>query len=280
MSRPKKDEVVEIETVTIGDKVYNKDEVTPSAYFEYVKGLKQKVEFDEYNIIIDTTLKMIEKAKITKQTDMAKRLTNELETALREIEVAKAGFDTFVSKEDVSRYIKNVEAKSIKIIELSKYEREIPDEVVDKIAKANELFDELYVVFTDYTKKETKKVAKHRRDKDPILFGGFKNKIVDTKVYVEDRLFFIADWVEEKCDLTLEELCRDIKDKEGKDITYKIQNPKDEEEAKKLLNSYKSEYIGETELEPVSLFEKIKKKVTPKKKTVNKTPSKRGRNSR
>ena len=46
MPRSKKDEVVEIETVTIGDKIYNKDEVTPSAYFEYVKGLKQKVELE------------------------------------------------------------------------------------------------------------------------------------------------------------------------------------------------------------------------------------------
>jgi len=277
MGYNKKEEVSVVETIQIGDTIYNKDEVTPSVYFEYVKGLNQKLNNDEYDIIIDTTIKMLEKSKLTGQTDMAKKLTSELELALRELDAAKKGFDIFVSRKDIERYISDVEAKSIKIVELSKYEREIPDNIIDKISEANEIFDDLYIIFTDYTKKETKKVASHRRDKDPILFGAFKNKVDEKNIYVEDRLFFIADWVEEKCDLTLEELCRDIRDKSGKEITYKLANPKDEKEAKKLLDSYKAEYLSDTELEPVSLFEKIKKKVTRKKSTDTKKTSTKGR---
>ena len=264
-------EVIEVQTEQIGDTIYDSDKVTPSLYFDYVKGLKNKVEFEEYGLIIDNTLKMINKAKITEQTSMAKRLTHQLELALRELEAAKKGFDIFVNRKDIELYISKVEAKAVKIIELSRYTREIPDDIIDKIAEAKEVFDEMYIMFTDYTKKETKKVAKERRDKDPILFGAFidKDGEKENKIYVEDRLFFIADWVEDKCDLTLEEICRDVKDKSNKDITYKVDLPTTEEAAKSYLNSF-NDPIEESDLKPVSLFDKIKS-IPKKKSTTSKT---------
>ena len=264
-------EVIEVQTEQIGDTIYDSDKVTPSLYFDYVKGLKNKVEFEEYGLIIDNTLKMINKAKITEQTSMAKRLTHQLELALRELEAAKKGFDIFVNRKDIELYISKVEAKAVKIIELSRYTREIPDDIIDKIAEAKEVFDEMYIMFTDYTKKETKKVAKERRDKDPILFGAFidKDGEKENKIYVEDRLFFIADWVEDKCDLTLEEFCRDVKDKSNKDITYKVDLPTTEEAAKLYLDSFNNP-IEESDLKPVSLFDKIKS-IPKKKSTTSKT---------
>ena len=264
-------EVIEVQTEQIGDAIYDSDKVTPSLYFDYVKGLKNKVEFEEYGLIIDNTLKMINKAKITEQTSMAKRLTHQLELALRELEAAKKGFDIFVNRKDIELYISKVEAKAVKIIELSRYTREIPDDIIDKIAEAKEVFDEMYIMFTDYTKKETKKVSKERRDKDPILFGAFidKDGEKENKIYVEDRLFFIADWVEDKCDLTLEEICRDVKDKSNKDITYKVDLPTTEEAAKSYLDSFNNP-IEESDLKPVSLFDKIKS-IPKKKSTTSKT---------
>ena len=264
-------EVIEVQTEQIGDTIYDSDKVTPSLYFDYVKGLKNKVEFEEYGLIIDNTLKMINKAKITEQTSMAKRLTHQLELALRELEAAKKGFDIFVKRKDIELYISKVEAKAVKIIELSRYTREIPDDIIDKIAEAKEVFDEMYIMFTDYTKKETKKVSKERRDKDPILFGAFidKDGEKENKIYVEDRLFFIADWVEDKCDLTLEEICRDVKDKSNKDITYKVDLPTTEEAAKSYLDSFNNP-IEESDLKPVSLFDKIKS-IPKKKSTTSKT---------
>ena len=224
---------------------------------------------------------MLKKTKVTGQTSMAKELTHQLELALRELDAAKDGFDIFVNRNDIERYVEKVEEKSVKIIELSKYERDIPDDVMDKLELARNHFDEIYIVFTDYTKKETKKVAKERRDKDPIMFGAFHNKDEKEKnnIYVEDRLFFIADWVEEKCDLTLEQIVRDIQDKEDRDITYKISNPKDEEAVKKMLKSF-TEPIEN--MEPTNIFAKIKKKISRKKvdkveKEVAGEPKKRGR---
>lgn len=260
----------DVETITIGDKVININDVTPSDYFEYVKGLKEKIEYKEYDVTIDSCLKMLKKAKVTKQTALAKELTYKTELLIRELNAAKDGFDIYIDRKNVEKYIDKVDTQVVKIIDLENFTRDIPDEVVDILEKAQNHFDKFYVVFTDYTKKETKKVAKERRDKDPILFGAFINKDTDSyrsKVYVEDRLFFIADWKDETCDLTFEELVRSFKDKDGKDITYRMSNPTDEEEVKKLLGSFEKETMEETEVEPVTIFEKITKKVTKRKTT-------------
>lgn len=262
--------VTEVETVQIGDKFYNKDDISPSEYFEYVKGLKQELNQEEYSVIIDRAIEMINKTKITGQTEMAKRITHQLKLALKELDCAKKGFDIFVNRKDIEKYISSVDKKCIKIIELSRYTRDIPDDVMDKLILARELFDEIYVIFTDYTQKETKKVAKERRDKDPILFGAFLDPAgkVDNKIYVEDRLFFIADWVEEKCDLTLEEIVRSTDDVK----TYKVPDIKDMETAKKFLDSFNNPI---EEIEPVTLFEKVVKKVTTKKPRAKKSTTKK-----
>lgn len=258
------------ETEIIGGKAVDVDNITPSTYFDYVKGLKETLNKEEYNIIIDSALKMIEKCKITKQTAMAKELTHQVDLALRELHAANEGFDIFVNRKVIEKYISDVEGKAIKIIELSEYTREIPEEVMERVSKAADIFDQMYIIFTDYTKKESKRVAKERRDKDPILFGAFQDKEADSKnkIYIEDRLFFIADWVDDKCDLTLEEIVKQTQGKENEVLTYKVNTPKDIDSVKRYLKSF-SEPIENNE--PVKLFDKIKAAVktvtTPKKST-------------
>lgn len=265
-----------VDAQVVGEKMVDEADITPSTYFDYVKGLKEKLNKEEYNIVIDSTLKMIQKCKITKQTAMAKELTHQLELAIKELEAANKGFEIFVSRKAIEKYINDVEGKAIKIIELSEYTREIPDSSMDRIADASEIFDQLYIIFTDYTKKESKRVAKERRDKDPVVFGAFLDKsAVESKsskdIYVEDRLFFVADWVEEKCDLTLEQIVRDTAGKTNEVLTYKVTNPSDMEEVKSYLNSFKEPTEN---LKPVKLFDKVKntvKKVTTRKPRKKKT---------
>lgn len=250
---------IEQKSIEVDGVLYSEDEITPSIYFDHVKGLKNKVDNEEQQLVIDNALKMINKCKLTKQTTMAKELSHQVNLALRELNAARRGFDIFIYRKDIESYIDKVEGKAIKLIELERYTREIPDDVIDKITLANEIFDRLYICFTDYTDKHAKKVAKERREKDPILFGAFLDKEdekTENKVYVEDRLFFIADWIEDNCELTLEEMVRDVKNKSEKDITYKIGSFKDEEEIRNYLNSFTAE--PEKNLKPVSLFSKIK----------------------
>lgn len=254
----------ETELITIGDRAVAPEDITPSIYFDYVKGLKQKLDHNEYDHIVDNALKLMKKCEVTGQTAMAKELAHQVDLCIRELNAAREGFDVFVNRKDIEKFIDKVEGKAIKLMELKNYPREIPDEAMEKISKAKEIFDELYIAFTDYSLKETKKVAKERRDKDPVVFGAFMDKD-DTddksKVYIEDRLFFVADWVDEKCDLTFEELVRNVSSMLDKEVTYRVSNPEDEEEIKKFLSSTTSPIEV---LEPTSIFEKIKKKVTRK----------------
>lgn len=270
---------IEQKSIEVDGVLYSEDEITPSIYFDHVKGLKNKVDNEEQQLVIDNALKMINKCKLTKQTTMAKELSHQVNLALRELNAARRGFDIFIYRKDIESYIDKVEGKAIKLIELERYTREIPDDVIDKITLANEIFDRLYICFTDYTDKHAKKVAKERREKDPILFGAFLDKEdekTENKVYVEDRLFFIADWTEDNCELTLEEMVRDVKNKSEKDITYKIGSFKDEEEIRNYLNSFTAE--PEKNLKPVSLFDKIKSVVKKDEDSKSEAPKKkRGR---
>ena len=76
--------------------------------------------------------------------------------------------------------------------------RPIPDEVIQKIVKANEyeVFDNYVIMHYDpkgEQKQETKKEEAKR--KDPIVFGVIAGS---------RKLYYITDWIDEHCDLTLE----------------------------------------------------------------------------
>lgn len=163
-----------------------------------------------------------------------KKLCFLADTLLKEEKLIELGINTFVYKDVVEEYIENVADKVVKIVELSRYMREVPDELVSVIEKTKNIFDEFYVIFTDYTGSEERKVEKERRDKDPILFGVFKNA-----TNVADRFYFLGDWVDEFCDLTLDKMIEQYQDKYGISPTHKTEIPNTTEELIEILKSYK-----------------------------------------
>lgn len=246
------------DTIIIGDKVYNVDDVTPTVYFEYVKGMKKDIEDENLHIVADNCLTLLKKTKITGQTTAAKKIFDQYSLIMRELKAASFGFNTIVYKSDIEKFIDKISKNPVKIIELYKYSREVDDSVMDKliIAKENELFDEYYVLFTDYSMKETKQVAKERRDKDPILFGAFKTQ--DKNNIPEERFFYIGDWVDEYCDLTLEEMLTQYEQSESVGAKYTIDVPKDVESLKEYMGMIEKKEPEKAE----SVLSKIKKKIT------------------
>ena len=90
--------------------------------------------------------------------------------------------------------------------------RVIPTEVIEKKAKADNLcvFDNYCVLYYDPEGRTYKATATEKRD--PILFGLINHS---------DKLYYIADWVDDKCDLTLEA----IAEKLGKEVIEEIKDP-------------------------------------------------------
>lgn len=211
-------------------------QITPSQYFDILKNGKNTITTEALKNSFDVFVKLGEKYKKLGQRESMKKLCFLAETLAKEEKLIELGVDTFVYKDTIEDYIENVSDKAVKIVELSRYMREVPDELVDIIEKTKEYFDEYYVVFTDYTNKEERKVEKERRDKDPILFGAFKNSH-----NVSDRFYFLGDWVDEYCDLTLDKMITEYKEKKEYSPALEIKIPETSSELVELLNQYSVE---------------------------------------
>ena len=150
------------------------EELNPSEYFNNLKDKIQNITDEELVEFYQGCLTLVEKYKITGQKRVIQKLRFLVDCVEKEREAVKLGINSFVYREDIEEYIDNISKDVVKIIELENYPREIPDEIVDIISKTKDIFDQFYVVFTDYTGEVEKQVSKERRDKDPILFGSFQ----------------------------------------------------------------------------------------------------------
>ena len=214
-------------------------ELTPTQYFELLKGMKKDVSEADIENVINNCLELMKKPKITGQKKMAEKIYAQSKILLKELNAVKAGFQTYVLREDILYYIQNISKKTVKIIELENYEREIPDEVIDKLVEAQPYFDEFFIIFTDYTGEAERTVEKELRDKDPILFGVIHHP--DKKDVPTNRMYFIADWVDNYCDLTLEELCMQYEGDMKKGITHINKIPTTLEELKEIFEARDNE---------------------------------------
>lgn len=207
-------------------------QLTPQQYFEQVKERKHNITDEELVKVYDNCLELLNKYKITGQKKGMRKLMFHLECIEKEREIVKMGINTFIYRDDIEEYIDTVAKDTVKIIELENYEREIPDEIVEVIAATKDKFDQLYVVFTDYTGKVERQIEKERRDKDPILFGTFQNQSNRTVI---DRFYYLGDWEDEYCDLTLDKMVNETEKVGKRNIVKTISTPSDIEELKEQL---------------------------------------------
>lgn len=204
-------------------------QLTPQQYFEQVKERKHNITDEELVKVYENCLELLNKYKITGQKKGMRKLMFHLECIEKEREIVKMGINTFIYRDDIEEYIDTVAKDTVKIIELENYEREIPDEIVEVIAATKDKFDQLYVVFTDYTGKVERQIEKERRDKDPILFGTFQNQSNRTVI---DRFYYLGDWEDEYCDLTLDKMVNETEKAGKRNIVKTISTPSDIEELK------------------------------------------------
>lgn len=209
-------------------------ELTPAEYFDIVKGRKKKITDRELQEIYDNCLELLNKYNITGQTSAMRRLIFHLDNIEKEKQLVDMGIDTFVYKSDIEDFVHNVKDRVVKVIELKNYEREIPDEIVHVIERTKDIFDNIYVVYTDYTGETERQVEQERRAKDPILFGSFQNR---KQGIIVERFYFLGDWVDDYCDLTLDKMVAEVRNRTGRDIEKKIKTPSDINELRAQLEN-------------------------------------------
>lgn len=240
----------------------SEEKMDPQDYFNLIKDKKHTTNdkfFDDFQVVVE---KEMSKAMATNQTFLLRRLAYAHAVISKERDLLAQGINVYVLKEDIEDYIKNVADKVVKIIELEKYPRTIPDEVAEKIQalKENNSFDQYYVVFTDYTGEAERQVAKERRRKDPIIFGAFEQKL-EGIWDILDRFYYIADWEDEYCDLTLAKMVDAMTKKKKKSIVKESSIKQATiEEVRAYVNALQEQENNRFTLKPKksSFFDKIK----------------------
>ena len=165
-------------------------------FFSMVKA-SSKESVATYRDRVSDYLKSIHNAVTVGQTALVEDLLRGLVTNKYESVLFAEGLYYVVNEQQMVSFVKQCE-KGIKLEYVKNFTRPMPQNVVDKIAKINQLevFDNYVVLYYDPDGKIYKETAKEEaKRKDPIIFGVIAGS---------EKLYYIADWVDEYCDLTLE----------------------------------------------------------------------------
>ncbi|WP_373261963.1 hypothetical protein [Hungatella hathewayi] len=216
-------------------------DLSPKQYFDSIKEKKDTITSERLNKIYENCLELANKYYTTGQVRALRKILFCLDSLEKEQKLIDMGITTFIYRDDIDFYIDEVAKKRndyqirpVKNIELERYEREIPDEVVDIIEKTKDIFDQMYIVYTDYTGKAERQIEAVRKEKDPILFGTFLDK--KNRVCV-DRFYYLADWEDEFCDLTLDKMVNETSCL-GRNIVRTINTPDDIDDLRDYLNAH------------------------------------------
>lgn len=212
--------------------------LTVQEYFDKVKSLKQDMTDTKLKKLSESSLSLLKRFLVTKQKDAARKVYQNLKCIEKEHTLLKRGINTFIYKDDLDNYLENVADRTVKVTKLENYSRVIPDDIIKRIEETQDIFTDFFVVFTDYTGREERKVETESRNKDPILLGAFINENDKTHdIDFNERMYYIGDWVDEYCDLTLEKLIAEYEEEEGYSPIHEIEIPTTYEEAKQLLET-------------------------------------------
>lgn len=172
--------------------------------------LKIKASTAEVDIFEKRTSKLKESldfAKSSGQKVLAERLQKEIELSTLESLLFLKGFGRYITEGQLLTFSAKTK-RGLRLIWIKDFVRVIPKEVTDKKTLADSLmvFDNYVVLHYDPSKsaEEYDKEEKKRREaqiRDPILFGVIEGS---------RKLYFIGDWIDEKCDLTLDQVIKTI----------------------------------------------------------------------
>jgi len=183
-------------------------ELHPRLYFKYLKSNLTQLEDKVLRQSLDRLAILLKQIDGLDQHALFEHLSKLVAIVVRQQELLACGLGTFLIKEVIEKFRTKVSGRPVDLKKLEEFPRIIPKDIATQIKtiKEKNLFDEYWVLYYDSTpkKKEEIKSTKERiREKDPILFGKFS--------YQPDIFYYILDWTDEYCDLTLENMVQDIR---------------------------------------------------------------------
>ena len=141
---------------------------------------------------------MAQHAKTMGQTALYEEIMKDILIIKQESLLLQSNFKTCITEEQVVSFYKESE-KGLGLCYVRNFSRVVPEEVLKQkqIADTLHVFDNYVILYYDPTNKTFKETeAEKNKRKDPILFGVIRNV---------RKLYYIADWTDEYCDLTLKQ---------------------------------------------------------------------------
>lgn len=216
-----------------------KNVIHPRLYFRFVKSKLTKLEERKLNKRLLLLQKFVKSAEDMGQQALYEEFSRKIATTVREQELWACGIEYFLDKKYVTQFMDKVKDVEIGFSRLENFDRPLPAQVERKVKKIRKLklFDELWVLYLNYKDKEDiggikkkdggLKTNKEKiKEKDPILFG--------VQSYMPNKLYYIIDWIDEYCDLTLDKFIEDVKKSDPDYDVYKLDDI-DEKYIQKLV---------------------------------------------
>lgn len=202
------DSNINIDSTPISARIKYKTGINPILYFKYIKNKFKMLE----RIKLDARLKRLEKAfqksMENGQEVLANKFLEEFARETRESVIYAKGIKLFIERDDIMKHKRNIRDGHISDTLFKDYTRIIPDKVLKRKKEVEDIFDDFVIFhYWDEKAKDIKKMSLNEKNmmKDPVLFGIIKET---------NRLYFIADWEDEYCDLTFEEIIDKIGEKD------------------------------------------------------------------
>lgn len=175
------------------------EEVTAEFYFNHVKTKMTKAQKDDLTARMARLTYILDQAP-TEQYALREEMQKQLAIVYLQQQAAVLGYDTWVSRVAIDEFRSLVEFKRPELVELKNFPRVIPKEPTAELKKAQsaKLFDSFWILTWNPKAEQLATVTDRVVSKDPILFGQF--------AFDPDVFYFIADWIDETCDLTLSDM--------------------------------------------------------------------------
>ncbi len=179
--------------------LFGRKQVPPETFSLAADMIENKIISKDIGDMAEKVRVLIEKTKANGQYALARRLENEHKNIIYETTLVKNGLFHYLTEEDVINLLKTAD-RGIRIDFWNDYAEFVPDEVLEKKAKADSLgvFDNWCIMHYDPKGETLKQMKSEEWARDPILFG---------LVIGSDRLYYVADWKTKQDDLTIQKVC-------------------------------------------------------------------------
>lgn len=174
-----------------------KPKLTAARVFALVKRCWRTNSLEPLTKLRSSAASLAAQAQENGQTALYEEMSKRVASISVELRLLEAGFATYIDRTAINRFATR-DGADTHLTNIENFGRPIPDGVATKLkaARDSKLFSGFTVLHAGMAMIKT--TAQKIREKDPILFG--------TVEAHPDRLYVIADWLDEWCHLTLSEL--------------------------------------------------------------------------